>query len=207
MFPLNLDRRKQCGFTLVELLITMVLFSVVMTSLVVGLNSGISSWKRVRDHQQTMAVTQHALDIISQDLRHMAKVSDEEPALVVTQSNSKGTSLHFSALVPHTYHFQARGAVWANVEYAVVDSEDGKNKKLQRTWTPYIADSTLQGSEEKLSIISDVESVQFRFLSQDGLQPDWNQDDTLPMGVMISIKTNKWRTIEQLVTVPLGIQP
>lgn len=195
---------------MIELLITVVLFSLVMTSLMVGLHTGVSSWKRVRAHQEFMAETERAFEIIGADLRHIARIDEDRPALGESESLSGATDLEFTALVPNTYHAQGRGAVWAEVTYSLVEDEEVVHENsfnLKRTWVPQIANSELDGALVEETLLRQLSSIEFSYLGDEGVVPEWENPEQLPRAVLVNIGFQSGKTMERMISLPLGIRP
>ncbi len=63
---LNTTRRK--GFTLIEILVVTVIFSIVATSLFIVFKAGLDSWRRTQAHLDVYQNARAALDMITRDL-------------------------------------------------------------------------------------------------------------------------------------------
>lgn len=202
--------RLNKGFTLIELLITVVLFSLVMTSLMVGLHTGVNSWKRVRAHQEFMAHTERAFEVIGMDLRHMVRIHEDNPPLTESELPSGAASLEFTALVPNIYHAQGRRAVWADVNYSLVEDEEVLHENsfnLKRSWSPQVANSALDGGLIEETLLTQLSSIEFDYLGDEGLVPEWEDPEQLPRAVLVSIQFQSGKTMERMISLPLGIRP
>lgn len=189
---------------MIEMLITLTLFGLVMSSLVVALNTGVGSWRSIRASQSRQAATEQALEQMRLDFQHLAMISEDIPPLVETTGEAGGERLRFTVLGDRRAQWNGAGSSWAEVEYRVVVDEITQSSNLVRGLRPKVGPSYIEGAEVEETILERVASVQFDYLGPNDTVPLWEDENALPVGIKIRIRFESGRTLWHVVIVPAG---
>lgn len=189
---------------MIEMLITMTLFGLVMSSLVVALNSGVVSWRSVRANQSRQAATDRAFEQIRLDFQHLTMIQEDVPPLVETTEDSGGERLRFTILGGRRAQSNGTGSSWAEVEYRVVVDEATQSSNLVRELRPKVGPSSIEGAEVEETILERVASVHFDYLGPNGTVPLWEDENALPAGIKVLVRFESGRTQWHVVTAPAG---
>lgn len=192
------------GFTMVELLLTLTLFAMAMSALVVGLRSGVNGWRTVRIHQTRKASIDRAFKIFGNDFRYLAIVSEEEPLLTETALDEHHEELSFTTLGLRRLQKVGRGAVWARIEYRVRASDDTDSLDFVRVSTPYVASLPMGGDPHEERLLQGVKAISFDYYLNDSTQPTWEDTERLPGGVNITIELDSGGKASKTVWIPCG---
>lgn len=189
---------------MIEMLVTLTLFGLVMSSLVVALNSGVVSWRSVRANQSRQAAMDQAFEQIGLDFQHLAVIYEDIPPLVETTEETGSERLRFTVLGNRRAQWNGTGSSWAEVEYRVVVDEATQSSNLVRELRPKVGPSNIEGAEVEETILEQVASVQFDYLGPNGTVPLWEDENALPAGMKIRVRFESGRTISHVVTAPAG---
>lgn len=199
--------RRSAGFTLLELLIALAIFAIMSVIAYGGLRSVLEARDRAAASADRLAELQLAFTIIGRDLEQAVdrpirdEFGDPESALEGTEESLELT----------------RGG-WRNPAglqrselQRVAYSLEGE-ELLRRTWQ--VLDRT-QGSEPRsTALLSDVEELSLRYLDADR---EWRTfwptgpaavagvEAALPIGIEISVTTERWGQVTRLFRVVPGV--
>lgn len=197
------DPRPRGGFTLVEMLVTLAIFSLALSSLVVGLQSGIRAWRTVQTHQSREAAETQALERMRRDFRRLAVVSQEEPALRETREGSALRVVEITALGSRRQQRAGEGAVWSKVSYALEKGEEDL-LRLVRTEVPYVAGKPMMGVRSEETLVEGLIGWRLQYSGPDGRTESWESEKALPRSVEITLEPPGRRCIRASVWVPCG---
>ena len=175
-------RKDRTGFTFVELLIAMLIFSLVSISIYLSFNVGIRAWQKGEGSYRTRQEARYLLGMVSRELRCMV--------------NSKAEAMIFSG-GPDSISFCKA----ANGLFRVTYEFDGKEKAVYRTLKKYNeASSGDTGTKSRLTsgissikfLTSEISGIKFKYSYKRDNEiiwaDSWKQDDkapSLPFGVKI----------------------
>lgn len=197
-------RAHSDGFTLVEVLVTLAIFALAVTTLIAGLRSGIGAWQGVRRHQDADASLLRAERILREDVRAIARTVKEQPAIAETAADMGGETITFSVMPAGAVQRANNHCVWAAIRYGVERSEEGDDLELVRTEAPYVSELAMEMEPLKEPILSGVESVHFSYYSQGELKAEWDAGDALPQVIEIKIERRHAPALTWTFWVPVG---
>jgi len=174
------------GFTLIEILVTLAIFTAVLAVLVEGLHSGIRAWRSVRLHQVRQAEITLLADKITEDFRHLLAPTDAAP-IAETTLQTGGEKVRIATSIPRKRQRAGIGWVWNEIELATAVDDDGK-KIFRRTVQPYAGKSLVGSEPTEETLLTNIKSAQFDYLGPDGQTPVWESRDTLPLAVIVRIQ-------------------
>lgn len=198
-------KRRQSGFTLIEMLVTLTLFSLVLTSLVTGLHAGATTWERMQDRQHRAATVDWAYKAMALDIGHLASTIEGEPFLVESKGESGTETLSIATLSPRTQQRTGVGAVWSRVVYEVRKSDDGKSNSLVRVYRPFVSQAPLVGADSEEVLLEGVDEITFSYFDGRKLKPDWEEEGRFPVAIEVRIVLESGKVISQFLTSPLGM--
>jgi len=188
--------REKRGFTLIELLITVSIFSVIALSLYSVFNTGLFSYRRIKESLSVHQAARKIFSRISLDLKNSFAFSDVEARFV-----GKGNEIAFLSLV---------GGSFSSVSYRL---EQGKLLRLCKK------DSESLNSIQPRIIAKQITDLNFSyaFLTGDERFYDWKDDwgeeerDKIPLAVKIKLilkeklpKETRDVEFEKVVFLPLA---
>lgn len=192
------------GFTLIEMLITLSLFAMVVSALLVGLHSAVRAWRSVRTSQTREAGIAKALDLIGADIRHVAVLSEEMPALAETSIDQDSEELTVTRVGARCFQRAGAGEVWCQVTYRVRKNEDTGAHDLVRLVIPGISTVGMDEHERQELLLKDVESIRFDYFGSEGILPKWEDRSSLPSGIRVTIEPTFGKSIAKAVWLPCG---
>ncbi|MDX1900700.1 MAG: type II secretion system minor pseudopilin GspJ [Gammaproteobacteria bacterium] len=191
---------KHNGFTLIEILIALFIFSIIAMIVTGGLHSVLETQKRIEKKAAQLAEIQFALLLFSRDIEQtvdrpvISKTSD------LTGFVGTTTSVDFTHAGLANPDNQLRRPTLQRTEYTFTD-----HQFIRTTWP--LPDQTAQSTPQQRLLLKDVEDVTFSWLDQQNhFHNSWpvtNQPDGhLPRAVRISLTLNNWGKITQLYIIP-----
>ena len=187
------------GFTLLELLIAMVIFSTMSLMAYGGLHSVLTSNQVTEEYESQLKELQRTMMFLEKDLRQLvtrprhAAYSEVLPA-VQTDLGIDGI-LEFTRSGNPNPAKKLRSSL-QRVRY-VLDKDE-----LQR-WSWDLVDH-LDGKPIIMPLMHSVEKISFRFLSDNNQwQDDWIVKDksALPKAIEINISHKRWGEIQRLLSI------
>lgn len=193
-------RRTQRGFTLIEMLVALTLYALALAALIGGLRSGTRAWSTIRDHQRDEAAVARAVDALRTDIRHLAIVDDETPALVEETLDSGGDGLTLTRLVGRDRPWSG---VWERITYRVEDSDE-RGPGLTRTVRPAVS-APLELPGEQFPLLHSVREMQVSYVSDAETVTEWENAESLPSRIDIRLVREGAPDVDISIAVPLGV--
>jgi general secretion pathway protein J len=182
-------REAEAGFTLVELLVALSLFTFISLALFEGLHFGVFAWGRGREHADRadhVLYVQNLLRRLIEDAYPLYLSSD--PTHGHVDFDGTAVSLGFLASAPIVLGGGGRSRF-----KAFVDQSRGRHD-LVLTSQPELADEGDAVAATKTMLLADVESVDFSYLGQTRLdksrqwRDSWAREPILPNLVRVRIR-------------------
>lgn len=194
----NLSEKN--GFTLLEVLIALFIFTLLSVMLLGGLRTVINAYSRTEQSAERLRTLQHALLIISRNIEQTVNrpvlnaTGNEEPSFVGTprsfsfthlgQGDPTGQSLRIT-MQRTTYTFQ-HNAIWRQV-FAMLDQAP-------------------QTQATRQILLDQVEDANFEYLDRTKhFHHEWPieqvAEEILPRAVRITLKIANWGKISQLYVI------
>jgi len=209
----DIARRRKKGFTLVETLVVMTIFSIIVTMLFTVFRIGLESWRRAESNLEIYQNARIALDMMGRELRaamldpSYLDVIQSPPVPFITfrgfdssspsgwRANSTGDEIYFVASLnpqsPSAKFDLCEAGYWLNGN----GTADTRDDSLQRFYDPPIGASPpvynfSNGNSSKLA--SYVAELNFRYHDGAGFSDTWNsttgsQAGKLPKMVEITL--------------------
>jgi general secretion pathway protein J len=192
------------GFTLLEVLIALFIFTILSTILVGALRTVIDAHAGTEKNAERLRTLQFALLVISRDIEQAINrpifnaSGKEEPAFSGTPKSFVFTHTGFANLnntktrstLERTGYTWNEGALW------------------RLTWD--VLDQAPQSRAHLRKLLDDISLVQFQYLDHDGhFLNDWPKEgDTnqaLPRAISVQFTFSHWGKISQLYVIPVHI--
>jgi len=195
---MNRSRRKEQGFTLIELVVSLTIFSVISLSIYSSFAGGISVWRKAQEFSSVYQTARLLLDDIAMELKNAVKVSG-------TEFNGGPRRLSFITLRQGSHGASARRDTQiAKVTFEVLRDPSASGYALFRRQA-----SNLKVRGEAELIVGSLSSLDFQYTyinSVGELQPwakVWKMSDELPLGVKITLKIGGTQ-FTKMVFIPHG---
>ncbi len=192
--------RKQPGFTLIELMVSLAIFSIISLAVYATFASGIGAWRRARGFSSVYQTARLLLSDIAHELKN---------AVMISGSEFVGAPQKISFLVlrqsPYMTGRPGNHAI-TRVTYEVRRASSGYYS-LVRLEASDIENPKEQGEPELMAgAISNLD-FQYTYKNSEGeIQPWkdlWDVDDAIPLGVKISLMIGEAR-FTKMVFIPHG---
>lgn len=193
--------RKHRGFTLIEILIALFIFSIVSLLLAGGLRNVINAQSGTEAKAEKMRELQMVVLILSRDLEQtinrpiLDASGKEESAFIGSPKSVKFTHMGEANAVGAVSH-----SSMARTGYAYSD------QTFYRITYP-VLDQAPQTRPHQRKLLSNVREVRFEYLDHDGrFHDDWsataNANEPLPRGIRVYITLAKWGTFTGFYLIP-----
>lgn len=180
-------RSGHSGFTLIEILVTVAIFSLAVTVLASGLRSGARAYKGVLAHQKNRAQDEQTLARIREDFRHLCIVSEETPALTETAESAGAERLQFTSLSSLARQRAGMGAVWREIKYGIGEDGDGATGLLREERAFVAAGLPLGDPVPPQLLVPGAAKVEFDYVAGGEISAQWNEPAALPAAVVITV--------------------
>lgn len=192
--------RHSCGFTLLEILIALLIFTIVSVIMTQALHTVFTSQSRTEERAAALARLQIAMLLISRDI---------EQTINRPVSNAAGVS---EGLIGSTHALTFTHTGFTNPLAAEQRStlqrvryqlSDGNLVRL--TWP--VLDQTTSTIPTQRKLLSGVVDLVFTYLDEQGhFEQNWNAGGqniaSLPRAVRITLTLKNWGTLSQLYLIP-----
>jgi len=197
---MNRSWRKEQGFTLIELVVSLTIFSVISLPIYSSFAGGISVWRKAREFSSVYQTARLLLDDIATELKNAVKVSG-------TEFNGGPRSISFITLRRGSHGASARRDTQiAKVTFEVLRDPSASGYALFRRQA-----SNLKVRGEAELMVGSLSSLDFQYTyinSVGELQPwakVWKMNDELPLGVKITLDIGG-RQFTKMVFIPHGFR-
>lgn len=199
MYYQNKNERKNCtrGFTLIEILIALAIFSLVGSVIVSVFNKGVFAWKKDYKEDSLHQKARLSLELIAAELRNMCSF---KPIEFEGESSSIAFASHGSG---------KKEDALCRIEYYFDTLEKSLKRNYRNVNHLY---SHKQGIDEKLISGVDDFHIQYAYLdyNTDIIWEDtWEEKDVLPAGVRINISLSDEEgesiRFSKTVHIPIGV--
>lgn len=191
---------SQAGFTLLEILIALFVFTILSTMLVGALHNVISIHARTESHAERLHELQKGLLVLSLDVEQAVSRSiiddhgKEQPAFIGHPQNFIFT--HAGVANPSAV---ARMSTLARSGYSIKG-----NQLVRETWSAL--DQAPNTKSFKRVILNNISEARFEYLDKDGrFLPDWpkpdKKDQILPRAVRFIFEVPGWGKMSQIYVI------
>jgi general secretion pathway protein J len=191
------SRPTQSGFTLVELLVSIAIFSMMTVVAYAGLASIMTNDKASLEHENSLKKLQRSLVFIEKDLRQLTprprNTGYSELLAALKSDGSSDTGLLEFTRAGNSNPTDLSRSSLQRVRYVFEDN------KLQRmSWN--LVDHS-DAEPLTMTLLNDVEEVKFAFFSSKGEnESDWTKDE-LPIGIEVTLTHERWGEIRRVFPI------
>lgn len=178
------------GFTLVEMMVAVVIFSLAIAVIYKTFSTGLKVWERGSESMAVFQDGKRVLDIISKDIRSTFIPSlGNEDSLFVGEDKKEGEidadKIIFFTLGEPNVISKKKDIGLCRVEYYLEKKES--EYTLYRKETPSLGQLVL-GEETVDPLLIGVESLSFEYYSKGEWKKEWKSSKTVPTRVKICLK-------------------
>ncbi|MGK0270933.1 MAG: general secretion pathway protein J [Cocleimonas sp.] len=190
-------KKEQAGFTLLELLVAMVIFSLMSVMAYGGLSNVITGNEVIAEQEKRLKELQRTMMFLERDMRQIVprprSTGFNEFAKAFDYGLDSDGLLEFTRAGNPNPIAQVRSSL-QRVRY------DLEEKVLIRKSWALVDHINLEPTSMKL--LNDVESLELRLLDKnDEWQDNWKQIKEIPQAVEITIDHTNWGKIKRLIPV------
>ena len=205
-FGKPLAQPRQSGFTLLELLLALAIFTILSTLAYGGLKQLLNQQQQLQQRQQRLQQIQTTMQLLERDLSQLVArpirdaYGDSQPALKATASNTGSVDLS----VRRPYHpNRPQASLLQRAGYHHHDQQ------LLRHYWPRL-DITQATRRRQYPLLDQVSQVQWRFMQTDGQwltywPPAGAARDSLPRATEIIVTTTDYGPIRRVIIGPGGL--
>jgi general secretion pathway protein J len=193
-------RKPASGFTLLELLIAMVIFSLMSLMAYGGLKSVLTSNSVTQEHEEDLKELQRTMMFLEKDLRQLVarpRHGNYGESFAAVQT----ADLTLTAVLELTRHGNPNPAEKMRSALQRVRYSLDKGQLQRSSWA--LVDH-LDGKPIVMLLMKNLEKISFRFLAANKQwQTDWlvKNKATLPTVVEINLTHKHWGVIKRLISV------
>ncbi|KGJ98109.1 type II secretion system minor pseudopilin GspJ [Thalassotalea sp. ND16A] len=200
--------RNQRGFTLLEVLIAIVLFSLISLSSAKILTTIIDSSEQGKLHSDRLSELQRAFLVMERDFiqitRRSVRLNGDEPlkSFIHTNESTYSANTHGIAFVRQGWRNPGLMLPRSDVQAVAYQLEEDILNRMH-----YVFVDAVAGDEPKIrALISGVEKVDFEFYNGKKWLKDLPEED-LPLAIAIEIELNDLGLIRRQFLVPGLAEP
>jgi type II secretion system protein J len=201
---MNKGRQTRAGFTLLELLVSISIFSIISLAVYSTFAGGIGAWRTAQEFSTTYQTARLLLDDMARELKNAVSITDAEfvggqkklSFLTVRQSP-------YSTGQPDNHQI-------TRVTYELQKDQDSSGDALFRLESPDLEESK-EGQEETLLMVGSVTKFALQYTYKNGKgevlpwKDSWNLGDKIPLGVKMTLKIGE-TSFTKTVFIPHGYQ-
>ncbi|MFA7328796.1 MAG: type II secretion system protein GspJ [Candidatus Ratteibacteria bacterium] len=198
------------GFTLVEVMVAVVIFSLAIAVIYKTFSTGLKVWERGSESMAVFQDGKRVLDVISKDIRStFIPPLGNEDSLFVGEDKKEGEidadKISFFTLGEPNLISKGKDIGLRKIEY-YLEKKD-KEYTLYRKETPSLGRLVL-GEETVDPLLIGVENLNFEYYSKGEWKKEWKPSKTVPSRVKICLKlkeeTGEPHTFATTVEVPVA---
>lgn len=193
----NNKKRNQSGFTLLELLVAMVIFSLMSVMAYGGLFNVITGNEVIADQEQRLKELQRTMMFLERDMRQL--VARPRSTGFNQYAKAFEYGLDSEGLVEFTRAGNPNPIAAARSSLQRVRYDLEEKVLIRRTWA--LVDH-IDLEPISMTLLKDVESLELRLLdNKNEWQLNWNELKETPNAVEITINHKHWGKIKRLISV------
>jgi general secretion pathway protein J len=198
------ERKRQSGFTLIEVLLALSILSIIMVLVLGAMRIGVRAWEKGEDLLVAQQRSRTVLDLLARQVTSasvLMNIQNKQP-LVLFEGGTR--ALEFTSSLPLINRMQY-GPV--HVRYVIEPDPGGKRRLLlfEENIMPedYLSERQLRHDREPRVLIGHFEDLRFEYLGTkrdgSGSQPGWaaswqpEKPTDLPRAVRITFRDEKGR--------------
>ncbi len=170
------------GFTFLELLIAVTIFSIVAVAIYSSFSVGIRAWRKTEESYKVRQETRHALDMMARDLRCAIKFTQKDPENPLIEIDS------FDGSAGEVSFWRATTEGVFKITYKLV-KEENESKALYRisqTYEQLAKDELGSGS----IVVGGLSNFELKYAFKNEEEIDWGDDwqgqgANIPLGVRV----------------------
>jgi general secretion pathway protein J len=176
---------KEAGFTLIEMLVTMVLLSLIAVLLFGGLRFGVRAWDGAAAHGAGM----EELHVAQQMLRHEIEAAYPRYDAAHSAVAFDGDETHMRFLAPAPQALDTQG----RVSVALAAEPDGKDEQL-----------ALEAGDTSSALLRHAAAIRFAYFDGGRWSDSWQGANALPtlVRIRVSFKPGDGRLWPDLIVAP-----
>jgi general secretion pathway protein J len=191
---------NKVGFTLLEILIALFIFTIVSVIMMTTLHMVLTSQSATEKKSMRLTQLQTALILISSDLEQTV----DRPIMTSKDTMESFIGTQNSVSFTHTGLANPMGelqrATLQRTEYIL-----NKTELIRVTWP--VLDQTSKTQSDQRTLLTNVQDLFFEYLDDQGrFKNNWpisdNNESLLPKAVRMTLKMSDWGTLTQLYILP-----
>ena len=191
------QNKKQTGFTLLELLVAMVIFSLMSVMAYGGLSNIITGNEVISSQETRLKELQRTMMFLERDIRQVV------PRPRSTGFNQFAKSFEYGldseGLIEFTRAGNPNPVAAARSSLQRVRYELDDNVLIRRSWA--LVDH-IDLEPTNMNLLNDVESLELRLLDKKNeWQDNWSETKEIPNAVEITIEHKNWGKIKRLIPI------
>jgi len=195
---LNNCKQKQKGFTLLELLVAMVIFSLMSVLAYGGLSNVITGNEVIATQEQRLKELQRTMMFLERDIRQLVP-RPRNTGFNQTKAKSFDYGLDSDGLMEFTRAGNPNpiGLARSSLQRVRYDLEE--KMLIRKSWA--LVDH-IDLEPTSMNLLKDVESLELRLLDKKNeWQENWQQEKEIPKAIEITIEHTNWGKIKRLIPV------
>ncbi len=195
---LNNCGRKQKGFTLLELLVAMVIFSLMSIMAYGGLSNVITGNEVIATQEKRLKELQRTMMFLERDIRQLVP-RPRNTGFNQTKGKAFDYGLDSDGLMEFTRAGNPNPIAVARSSLQRVRYDLEEKVLIRKSWA-LVDHIDLEPTSMKL--MKGVESIKLRLLdNKNGWKENWQQEKEIPKAVEITIEHTNWGEIKRLIPV------
>jgi len=186
------------------MLVTLVAFSLAMSSLVYAFRAGAKTYEAISSHQVTQAAYSRIETLLTEDLRGLGPIEKDAANLIANRESDGRPRLVFNTLEGYRRLQTTPSPICNTVEYTVdYDSESGRKVFLRRTAAKIPRPAQRDEPREEV-LLRDINDVRFLFLREQEWEEGWEDAKNLPGAVGVECIPRAGKPVMLTVAIPLA---
>jgi type II secretion system protein J len=185
--------KNALGFTFIELMVTVVIFSLVMSAAYMTFSSSLSAWHRGEEEMATYQDVRKVLEIMSAELRSSFLSPRDQSIKFSGFAEAKGeydtARVTFFRAPVITKSSRYQHGLYKVTYYVDTDKINGE-PALYRKETPGVG-KFLFGSEKIQQVLIGIEGFDIEYYSTEGWRDTWDSRRHLPKKVRVTLAMSK----------------
>jgi type II secretion system protein J len=194
----------RAGFTLLELLVSLSIFSIISLAVYSSFAGGIGAWRTAQEFSTTFQTARLLLDDMARELKNAVSISETEFV-----GERKKLSFLTVRQSPYSTNQPANHKI-TRVTYELRRDQNSSGDALFRLEASDIDES--QGSQEETELmVGSISEFALQYTYKDGKgevlpwKDSWGLSDEIPLGVKMTLKIGETR-FTKTVFIPHGYQ-
>jgi len=198
------NKKALTGFTMIELLVAVLIFSIIASVVYSVFSTGTSVWRRTKDATQISMVINSVLEDLAKELRAAIKYTGKDTSLEFTGEKDK---IYFCSL-SDTVTDEGQYKEIYRISYYADSGQEAETLDLFKRKAPLIKGGFEIDDTEERVLVASLDDFKIEYAYRDSMgeiawSQEWKNSDEIPQALRVGIHKSEVE-LTKYISIPTG---